>query len=1024
MNNLSQSFENIFDSIETNKMELSPSCWSEKHRTLTKAISTLSGKYKYDITPYLREIIDSLSPYHPAKIVAIMKGSQIGFTEGVLVNGICWMIANDPGNCLSLSKDDRLSEEMVTGRLDQAIQSCGIQHLIRPNVLRKRNSRTGDTSKSKEYAGGNIYFGGLNSVGKFSNQRTLTKAFLDDWDNAPISDKVEGNLFDILQHRFKTAKNIMKQYYISTPHTKPSNIEHVYLKGDQRKWHLPCPKCGSFIEIIWHKMRDNNPIGVYFEKDSAGKLIEDSVGYVCQECGGFFKEKHKYEMNLNGIWKPTAEPSEPGFYSYHITSLISPPHAFGWTDYARTWLDIFDEGTEKRSKLKVFLNQTLGQPWEERKVEISAQRLSRNTREYEIGVVPNLTSKEDGNGEIILITCACDLNGNIDDARLDYDVWGHAENGSTYSIDQGSIGTYQPKSDPDKRELMSYKHEVSNSVWDVFWNEVLNRDYYNEEGNTMRIFQGGIDTGYCTQLAYEFIDQFPNNVIGLKGDDFDRFSKVIKDVPTFKAARERPGLFILEHNLLKDELSEMVTAKWTEGNPQPAGFMNFPQPANGKYSKHYFKQFEAEEKTLEENEDGDPTGWKWTKKSGCQNHFWDCFDKETQILTKKGWKYLKDLDSKDIVGTVNLDNDSLEFQKPINLIKKQFKGKAISIETRKVSSLSTDTHNMIVYRKTYIAESGKYTTSNKPSIVKAKDLRITDKIKASCKWNKKGDCFIIIPELRDSMNRITANEKKIPSDVWAAFIGLFVSEGCKSKHYYDKRKSYSHRVSLFQKEGESLDKIEEIMKKMPFNYFKRKQSEDYYSLNVTQKQLYLALEDLGSINYKKRSGNWIKKQSKYTIGVFLEYAILGDGYVNKNCGHRKYYTTSKFLADDMQELIVRFGYQSTIGIVKPEKCSIRPESKPRTQYHVSENKVGQASLRKSDNTPLFKQVDYNDMVYCATVKNGTLVLRRNGKTFIAGNCAYYNLAVRDIMVQKILKAADIKKGGWADYVAIMKKVMG
>lgn len=623
MTELEYKFSELFNSIKTDRMLLTPSQYAQKYRNLTSDVSTITGKFKYNITPYLKEIVDTLSPYHPAKIIGIMKGAQIGFTEGVLVNGMLWMIANNPGNCLALSANDDLSREMVESRLDQGIQSCGIQHLIRPNTIRKRNQRTGDTSKYKEYAGGRAFFGGLNSIDKLARQRSIKVGFFDDWDSAPLIDKDQGSLFELIQQRFSTAAKSMKQYYISTPETRPSNIEKVFLMGDQRKWFVPCPKCGTYIEILWATFKDKNPVGVFFEKDDNGHLIEKSVGYICQECGEFFKEKHKYDINLEGKWISTADPIREGYYSYHISCFLSAPHMYSWTDYVYKWLEIWKDGNESKSKRKVFRNQVEGLPWEESIQNIHKNKLIKNTRNYEVGQVPNKLSKDDGNGNIVLLTCACDLNGTIDDARLDYDVFAWAENGSVYSIDHGSIGTYQPKSSID-RPMWTYRNEHPSNVWDYLFNEIINRTYYTDDEGERRIMMTGIDTGYYTHYAYGFIDQHPGLVVGLKGKSDDKFVKYSKDIPTYKMARERANLYILETDHLKDNLAEMINLMWTEGNVQPAGFMNFPIPTAEKYTHKYFAQYEAEEKRIEENEDGEAVGWKWKKKFvTAHNHFFD-----------------------------------------------------------------------------------------------------------------------------------------------------------------------------------------------------------------------------------------------------------------------------------------------------------------------------------------------------------------------------------------------------------------
>lgn len=628
-NSLKSQLEDLFMSIPTERHNLKPSEWAEKYRKLTSEVSTIQGKYKYDYTPYLREVIDSLSPYHPAKVIAVMKGSQIGFTEGVIINGIVWLIANNPGNMIITSANDDLSKEIIEMRLDQAIASCGIQHLIRPNTIRKRNQRTGDTSKYKEFTGGRLFAGGVNSTDKLSRQRSIKFGFFDDWDAAPIFDKGQGNLFDILQKRFSTAKNTMKQFYISTPETRPSNIEQVYELGDKRKWHVPCPKCGEYIELIWSDVnKEGERVGIIFDLDDKGNLLKNSVKYKCQKCNGVFDEKHKYDMNLKGKWIPTATAVREGYYSYHIPNFLAAPFMYGWTDFAYEWAAIHKDGITRKNKLKVFLNQTLGIPWEEKKSELKASQLSMNTRGYNYGIVPRELSLNDGNGEILLLTCSCDLNGILDDARLDYEVVAHAENGSIYAIQHGSIGTYKPGKKNDNRDKWTYRNGVENNVWDYFYNEIINKDYFDDAGGNMRIMLTAVDTGYYTSYAYTFIDSFQGLVIGVKGKMIaeKKFYKNNTDAPVFKPARERPRLYILEVEKIKDDLGDRMQLKWfNKEQPQPSGFINFPQPSDGKYTvSGYFKQYEAEEKIIQTDDGGEPIGWKWVRKhASMANHFFD-----------------------------------------------------------------------------------------------------------------------------------------------------------------------------------------------------------------------------------------------------------------------------------------------------------------------------------------------------------------------------------------------------------------
>lgn len=58
--------------------------WADTHRQLSLPEP---GPYRTERTPYVRGIMECLSPSHPAKHIVWMKGSQIGATEV----GICWL---------------------------------------------------------------------------------------------------------------------------------------------------------------------------------------------------------------------------------------------------------------------------------------------------------------------------------------------------------------------------------------------------------------------------------------------------------------------------------------------------------------------------------------------------------------------------------------------------------------------------------------------------------------------------------------------------------------------------------------------------------------------------------------------------------------------------------------------------------------------------------------------------------------------------------------------------------------------
>lgn len=617
----------------------SPSVWTEEHVKLSSDVSRYQGPFRYSRSPYSREIIDCLDPTSPVETVAVMKCAQSGLTQGVIIPGICYIISENPGPILFMAGDKELGKNSIETRLDPIIESAGITHLIRPNVIRKRNQRTGDTSTGKEFAGGQLIMQGTKNADKM-RQFSVKYIFADDWEAAPRDDKKEGSTQNLVEGRATSYGNTAKKFYISTPAVKQtSNIEPIYEKGDQRKWHWECPHCETYIPVEWRVERDDKTYGgIKYELDKSGHLIEESVHYECQLCRGRINYNQKHTLNQTGKWIPTAVPSRPQIRSYYLNALIIPPGFTSWVDLVYQWLDANPmNGVVDVGKLKTFLNIRLGQTWVEEGSTPRVNELMKNTCKYSPGIVPDITSVEQGNGPIIMLTLSCDLNGIMEDknhdVRLDWELLAHARSGATYSVDHGSIGTFKRTRDKTElekrtdgdREKWTYSHQHKNSVWPEF-EKLMRKQWPTESGErTMGVLVTLVDTGFFTRLAFVFIESIKDMFIfGIKGETSTDFRKLRKDTSPVKQSREHKFLYLLEVNQLKDELSEYI--KLREGNDgyQPPGFMNFPQPEGGKYTMtSYFQHYEGERR-VEEIKDGNVIGFKWEKKNNQSlNHYWD-----------------------------------------------------------------------------------------------------------------------------------------------------------------------------------------------------------------------------------------------------------------------------------------------------------------------------------------------------------------------------------------------------------------
>lgn len=616
--------------LESSRIKISsqkPSDWAEQNIIMPKPFP---GPLRYEKTPYTREIIDRFAPDDPAREIALMGSAQFGKTASIIIPVIGYIIANDPGNIImTVGHEDLIAEAM--DKIDAMLDTTGLRKLIRPSAQRVKAQKTGDTNTVKQFPNGYFKISSASNP-KIWRQTDYKFGLLDDYEAVKGSTKVAGNQRDLIEKRFTAYSKTRKILYVSSPELlQNSNIVEVYKMGDQRKFVVPCPCCGDYIELRWSVEGKNGIVGgITWKTDASGALIPESVGYICQSCGDFFTDQYKSEFVNKGYWQPTAKPFRPDFFSYHMSSLYSPHGMSDWTYYVYKWLEANPPGAARNEKkYQTFLNLNLGEAYEQQGEAPEANQLQKNIRNYEIGALPESLSKRDGNGHIILLTCACDLNGTENDARLDYEVVAWTESGATYSIIHGSIGTFVPREGEKKhkedRERWTYEHHRPNSVWPEL-NKILEQKFETDTGRKMKIFISGVDCGHYSVHAYDYLDKTNNTVVGLKGKDVDKFIRFGIDTPNFRPAKERSNLYLVEVNQVKDDLADLIKLRWDPGNDdaQPAGFMNFPLPSGGKYLfNNYFSHFEAEHRVIESKE-GEGIAARWVKKSSIsQNHFFD-----------------------------------------------------------------------------------------------------------------------------------------------------------------------------------------------------------------------------------------------------------------------------------------------------------------------------------------------------------------------------------------------------------------
>ncbi len=456
--------------------DLTVTQWADAYRMLPKKSAAEPGKYRSSRTPYVREIMDCLSPSSRVQEIVVMKGTQLGFTE-IGNNWFGYVADASPGPMMMIFPTSELAKDHSKQKLQPTIQETP---RLKDRVKEHRTRDSGNTIQTKEFPGGILFLSGSNS-GAFFRSKSIRFLFLDDIDGFESDIGGEGDPAELAKRRTDSYGNRKKILEVSTPTIKDiSRIERSFLESDQRFYHVPCPHCGEYQRLLWGG--PGADFGLKFTRDDHGKAID--VWYECAACHERIDEHHKTDILEKGRWLPTyPERLKRG---YQISSLYSP---LGWV----SWLQIVKEFLEAKTfkeRLKVWMNTRLGEVFEEKGETHDWLALKNRAESYHVLTVP-------AGG--LLLTAGIDTQDN----RLAVVIraWGRGE--ESWLIYWGEL-----YGDPARPE-----------VWQEL-DDLLSRSFDHVSGQQLRIISAGIDSGgHHTSEVYSFARRKAPVVMAVKGSN-------------------------------------------------------------------------------------------------------------------------------------------------------------------------------------------------------------------------------------------------------------------------------------------------------------------------------------------------------------------------------------------------------------------------------------------------------------------------------------------------------------------------
>lgn len=369
-----------------------------------------------------------------------------------------------------------------------------------------------------------------------------------------------------------------------------------------------------------------------------------------------------------------------------------------------------------------------------------------------------------------------------------------------------------------------------------------------------------------------------------------------------------------------------------------------------------------------------------------------CFDEETEILTKEeGFIPFRELTKSHNVATMNKETSFFEWQHPDEITNNYYKGDVYKIKHRCIDLLVTPKHNLWVKHNEILK---KTKISNYPT-----KSHITN----NYTWHTE--------TIEDIYTKFTKQKYLLPSTVTPYsnvneldrknYIDIPYVES-KNKGMIDKMNhigtilfiDLAELIAWYVTEGSSTKKVINISQYKEVNPDKYLQIEKLLirigcSYSSTDKGFTIYSKELvdylvsicGKGSYNKYLPSFIKEAPLPILNTVFRTMLLGDG--NTTSSGFSYTSFSKKLLEDFGLIALKLGWAMT----------------------YSNNRV---SLRDIQITPALvkkpEKIEYEGRVYCCSVLNELIYVRRNGKCIWSHNS--YSKSYRLQKIVESLKASD------------------
>lgn len=354
-----------------------------------------------------------------------------------------------------------------------------------------------------------------------------------------------------------------------------------------------------------------------------------------------------------------------------------------------------------------------------------------------------------------------------------------------------------------------------------------------------------------------------------------------------------------------------------------------------------------------------------------------CYSRDTEVKTQRGWKLFEDVLDDDLICSLNLETNAVEYVPFVDRIVSRVDGHLLHFGNRRFDLLVTKNHRMIA------RASGKPVRvdgNGQESLIRADEVKAHHTVPVKgFDWVGERRQWFELPGVQQTEQYtrriVDVPVHRIDMGAWLEFFGMWLADGC-TRQGVNTQGNPRFTVSIKQSQ-DNEDYIVELFRSIGFECKREGAASGNHNYTVYSKQLWTYLAQFGK-SRDKFIPEWMLSLDKPLLTRLWDGYVAGDSHGDDglfNIG-----SVSRDLMDGLQTLALRvLGY-----IIQIRKVKMQYGGEPYDYYA--------ASFSKRDVTTNFKygeatEVEYHDDVYCLELeKNGTMLVRRNDKIAWSGNC--------------------------------------